>query len=123
GFSWIRKHTAIFLYSLMAMVSLVLLIACANVANLLLARATAREKEISIRIALGANRWRLIRQLLTESLVLSCVAGAIGVMCAGWGSRGIARLASSASGPNPIPFEVDVRPDFAVLAFTTGVTI
>jgi predicted permease len=123
GFSWIRKHNAFLLYTLMAMVSLVLLIACANVANLLLARATAREKEISIRIALGANHRRLIRQLLTESLVLSCIAGAIGLMFAGWGSRVIARLASSASGPNPIPFEVDVRPDFAVLAFTTGVSI
>jgi predicted permease len=123
GFSWIRKHNANLLYTLMAMVSLVLLIACANVANLLLARATAREKEISIRIALGANHRRLIRQLLTESLVLSCVAGAIGLMFAGWGSRVIARLASSASGQNPIPFEVDVRPDFAVLAFTTGVSI
>ncbi|MBO0801137.1 MAG: ABC transporter permease, partial [Blastocatellia bacterium] len=125
GFSWIRRHNAVLLYTLMAMVGLVLLIACANAANLLLARATAREKEISIRIALGANHQRLIRQLLTESLMLSCVAGAIGLMFAGWGSRVIARLASSASGASgvPIPFEVDVRPDFAVLAFTTGVSI
>jgi len=123
GFSWIRKHDSPLLFTLMAMVGLVLLIACANVANLLLARGTSRQKEVSVRLALGASRGRLVRQLLTESVLLACTAGAAGLLLASWGSRVLARLASGASGQNPIPFEVDVHPNGAVLAFTAAVCI
>jgi predicted permease len=104
---------------LMAVVALVLLIACANVANLLLARSTARQREIGIRLAMGASRGRLIRQLLTESLVLALIGGAVGVLFAFWTSDMLLRMV--ASGENSVPLEI--HPDLRVLAFTAGLSM
>jgi putative ABC transport system permease protein len=96
----------------------VLLVACANVANLLLARATVRHKEITIRSAIGAGRGQLIRQLLTESLVLSLVGGGMGLLFSIWGTG----LVSSA-GSKINPMFQDIRIDLRCLAFTFGVSI
>ncbi|MBA2341569.1 MAG: ABC transporter permease, partial [Pyrinomonadaceae bacterium] len=100
---------------LMGVVLLVLLLACTNIANLLLARSTERRKEIAIRLALGASRWRLIRQLLTESVLLSLAGGALGILLALW----VTDIAATALKP-PIDFSVlvDLRVDWRVLGFT-----
>jgi ABC-type antimicrobial peptide transport system permease subunit len=107
GFSWIRKNTSGFLMILMIVVAFLLLIACANVANLLLARAAGRQKEIVVRLAIGAGRARLIRQLLTEGALLAGASGVAGIIVANWGSRVLSQLLAR-GGPNPIPFDVDL---------------
>ncbi|HUE83013.1 MAG TPA: ABC transporter permease [Pyrinomonadaceae bacterium] len=103
------------LYVLLGAVLLVLLIACANVANLLLARASVRQKEISIRTAIGATRWRIIRQLLTESLLLAILGGIAGVLLATWG---IELLRSSP--PADLPRVAEIQLDQNVLWFSIG---
>ena len=103
---------------LLGAVGLVLLIACANVANLLLARSAARQREMAVRAALGAGRWRLMQQLLTESILLS-LAGAAGGFCAAWWALSILRSMESL----PIPQVNPVRMDITVLLFTVGVGV
>jgi putative ABC transport system permease protein len=100
-------------------VALVLLIACANIANFMLARGVARKHEISVRLALGASRWRLLRQLSVEGLLLASVGAMCGFLLAQWGTRLLVRLFST----GPYAMALDLAPDARVLAFTAGVTI
>ncbi len=118
GYSDLRNNFSTALVVLMCMVGLVLLIACANVANLLIARAFARQKEIAVRLSIGASRGQLIRQLLVESLVLSIAGGAAGVALAIAMTRGLLALVPSEDNP----LLIQPIPDGRILLFTLGLT-
>jgi predicted permease len=120
GEMWIRRNYAPSLYLLLGVVGLVLLIACANVANLLLSRAASRQKEIGLRAALGASRLRLIRQLLTESLLLSLIGGGFGVLFALWIKDGLFAV-TDWGGQVMRAFEP--RLDLRVLGFTLALSL
>jgi len=119
GFSRLRRQFSEPLKVMMTVVGLVLLIACANIANLLLGRSTARARELAVRQALGAKRSRLIRQLLTESLVLAFAGGALGVAFASGASHLLLRMVSDGRDALQLNVPIDMR----LLLFTLGVTL
>jgi len=118
-FESLRRKFSTPLRILLATAALVLLIACANLAALLIARARSRQKEIGVRLAMGASRARLVRQLLTESVLLALCGGGLGLLFARWGGPLLLGLIAGSSQPTPL----NVRPDGAVLAFAAAISV
>ena len=121
GMTDTRKDFAPTIYALFIVVGMVLLIACANLANLLLARGAVRGPEISVRLALGAGRWRIVRQLLTESLLLSVIGGVVGVLFAFWAKNLLITFADRETGL--LPAGVDLHLNWRVLLFTFALSV
>jgi predicted permease len=119
GLSELRQQFSLSLRILMVVVGVVLLIACANIANLLLSRAAARQKEFAVRLALGAGHMRIIRQSLTESVLLAGLGGMAGILLAWWGSQLLVLMVSDGSTPLPL----DVTPNIRILGFTLGASL
>jgi predicted permease len=119
GLDNLRRQYSKPLYFLMTLVGLILMIACANLANLLLARTAGRRREMGVRLSLGAGRIRIVRQLLTESLLLASLGAALGVIFAHWGVKGLMVLVANGRDN----FILDAGLNWRVLAVTTGVTL
>jgi predicted permease len=122
GVSGLRQGASKALYVLLAMVGVLLAIACGNVMGLLLARAASRERELAIRLSIGAGRARLVRQLLAETLLLAVAGGVLGVKFAIWTRDALLGLLVNA-GSSPIPPDLDTSLDWQVLAFCAGVSL
>lgn len=119
GLSDLRQQFSKPLYIVMSIVGLLLLVSCANVANLLLSRANSREKEIAVRFAIGAGRRRLVRQLITESALLAVCGGGLGLLLAFAGSGSLLALMARSNSP----VTLTIHPDGAILGFTLGVSL
>jgi predicted permease len=115
----LRNDYGVPLTVLMGMVGAVLLVACVNVANLLVVRGTTRAREIAVRMSVGATRGRLVRQFLTESLLLAAIGGGLGMLLAGWGTQFVSTLFLE----NLNPISIDVQPDIIVFAFAAGLSL